>query len=223
MNQFSQILTSHTGLVFFLVSFAEQLGIPVPAAPLLIAAGALTATGASSICPALFWTTAACVMADAFWFYAGYRAKARLSQFFARSGFFRFMPPPTPNIRADLQGLLLLTTAKFLPIGTVVPIRAGTLDISPLRFLLLDVPSSVIYSGTYLLLGFVFHHQVSQLMAILQGLGRVGLLVILLGVSVYAVWEFVRRRRAQSHHARHVEPGNPSPPSHVQGSALIKS
>jgi membrane protein DedA with SNARE-associated domain len=223
MNQFSQILTSHTGLIFFLASFAEQFGIPVPAAPLLIAAGALTATGQSGLLAPVFWTTAACVLADAFWFYAGSRANASLSKFFACTGFFRFTPPSTPNVRADLQGLLLLTAAKFLPIGTVVPIRAGTLDISPLRFLLLDVPSSVIYSGTYLLLGFIFHNQVSQLMAILQGLGKVGLLVILLGVSVYVVWEFIRRRQAQSHHARHLEPGIPSSPSQVQISAPIKS
>src|SRR5260370_19990790 len=47
--------------------FAEQLGLPVPSMPLLLAAGALPGTGHLSFFASLFYAVLAAVTADSIW------------------------------------------------------------------------------------------------------------------------------------------------------------
>ena len=56
MNQITQFLISHGGLFLFVVGFAEQNGLPLPGAPWLLAAGALSASGKFSLLAAIGWT-----------------------------------------------------------------------------------------------------------------------------------------------------------------------
>jgi membrane protein DedA with SNARE-associated domain/DNA-binding NarL/FixJ family response regulator len=205
LNQIIHFLTWHGGLVLFLAVFAEQSGVPVPAAPWLLASGALAASGQLNLISAISWTATACVLADAFWFYAGHRAKARLLPLFARWHGARRAEPRITGVKATLRALRILTAAKFLPLGTLVPLRAGTLDISPLRFLLWDTPSSLIYASVYLLLGFCFHDQLERLTLIVLRLGTVGLLAVLMFVGMYVAWAFVRHNRVKPRPANNLE------------------
>ena len=41
MNEINQFLGAYGGLILFVTVFAEQSGLPIPAAPWLLAAGAL--------------------------------------------------------------------------------------------------------------------------------------------------------------------------------------
>jgi membrane protein DedA with SNARE-associated domain len=49
MTETLDFLTQHGTLVLFLAVFVEQIGIPPPAAPWLLAAGTLAGTGKMSI------------------------------------------------------------------------------------------------------------------------------------------------------------------------------
>jgi len=53
MNETLDFLTQHGSLVLAAVVFAEQIGLPLPALPFLIAAGALVGTGQMSVGMAL--------------------------------------------------------------------------------------------------------------------------------------------------------------------------
>src|SRR5437588_9335908 len=57
-------------LVFAAV-LIEQLGVPIPALPLLLAVGALAATGKFSLLAGITATAVACLLADISWFYLG--------------------------------------------------------------------------------------------------------------------------------------------------------
>ena len=57
--------------ILFLWVFAEQIGLPIPAAPALLAAGALAVGGHLHLLPALIVTLTACVLADGLWYRAG--------------------------------------------------------------------------------------------------------------------------------------------------------
>ena len=216
MSQIIQFLSWHGGLVLFLVVLAEQSGVPVPAAPLLLAAGALAANGQLNFILAITCTTTACVLADAFWFYTGHRGKARFLMLFGRWRRMRGARPRTTGIRATLRGLRILTAAKFLPLGTLVPLRAGTLDVNPLRFLLLDIPSALVYASVYLLLGYFFHHQLSQLIAIIRGLGMAGLFLVLLLAAIYATCALVRRHQVERNPGNKPEAKIPDSPPQAQ-------
>src|SRR5690242_21933051 len=64
MNDITQLLTSCGGVGVFAVVFADQAGLPVPAPPLLLAAGALVADGKLHPVLAVGMTAAATVLAD---------------------------------------------------------------------------------------------------------------------------------------------------------------
>jgi len=168
-------------------------------------------------------TTVACILADALWFYAGHRGKARFLPLFGRKYGAPRTPRQTTGARATLRSLRVLAVAKFLPLGTLVPLRAGALDISPLRFLLLDMPSSLIYGSVYLLLGFFFHRQLNQLMTIIRGLGTAGLLLALLLAGIYAAVGLVRRHQAKRNPATNPEANISDSPCQAQFQAPMKS
>ncbi len=54
-----EFLADHGAAVIFWVVFVEQLGVPLPAIPLLIAAGALVGAGKMSLATALLVPVAA--------------------------------------------------------------------------------------------------------------------------------------------------------------------
>src|SRR5215510_2597020 len=78
----------HSGSVIFLVTFLEQAGVPVPAAPFILAAGALCVTGQASAATALGATLLGCLIADLAWFYIGRRSGKRIFHFLDRFAFF---------------------------------------------------------------------------------------------------------------------------------------
>jgi len=53
MNQILLFLAEHGGAVLFVVVLAEQLGLPLPSLPWIVAAGALAADGRISLSNAL--------------------------------------------------------------------------------------------------------------------------------------------------------------------------
>src|ERR1039457_2657782 len=71
MTETSQFLVNHGPPIVFAAVFLEQMGLPLPAVPLLLAAGALSATGKFSPLLGLGVAVLACLIADTFWFYLG--------------------------------------------------------------------------------------------------------------------------------------------------------
>jgi membrane protein DedA with SNARE-associated domain len=215
MSQINQILASYGGLILFITVFTEQSGLPVPAAPMLLAAGALAAGGRLSLFAAICWAAVAALAADAIWFYVGQHGKGRLFQLFPHLHAVRQRLVKGTQACSILRGAGALTAAKFLPLGTVVPLHAGALDIRFLRFLLVDGVCSVVYANAYVLPGFFLHDQLEQVVALLQRLGVSTLLLLLIFVGGYLSYEFLKRCR------RKVSKSIPSGPTLSQASVLV--
>ena len=163
MNELTQFLMSHGGPVLFAIVFVEQAGLPLPSAPWLLAAGALSATGKLNPVLALAMTALACVVADWIWFYVGRRGGQRVLRLFCRLS----LAPNTCVGRTKglfaRHGLQALAAAKFIPgLGAVMPPLAGALGISTGRFLLLDGLGSLFYGGFYIAAGLLFHNQLQD-------------------------------------------------------------
>jgi len=69
MNEAPEFLVRHGAAVLFAAIFVEQMGVPLPAAPWLLAAGALAATGRINWFVALSAATVGSLLADLIWFY----------------------------------------------------------------------------------------------------------------------------------------------------------
>lgn len=195
MNQISQFLISNGGMFLFVVGFAEQSGLPFPGAPWLLAAGALAAGGRFSLIAAVCWAAAGCLAADAIWFHLGHRGKSRVFRVFPHLHAVRCRLQRARLTGSILHGTRMLTVAKFLPFGAVVPLHAGALEVGSLRFLLVDAFTSVIYAAVYASLGFAFHKQLEQVVAFLRKLGAVSLLLIVVLAGTYIVHWLLKRRR----------------------------
>ena len=198
MNQITQFLISHGGLFLFVIGFAEQNGLPLPGAPWLLAAGALSASGKFSLFAAIGWTAAGSVVADVIWFFLGHRGKARVFRVFPHLKSVQVRLTRATLAKTILHGTWMLTLAKFLPVGnSVVAMHAGALEVNRLRFLLVDAFASVVYAAVYSALGFAFHNQLEQVLATLQKLGTASLVVIAVVAGAYVVHWFVKHHRKQ--------------------------
>ena len=195
MNQITQSLMSYGGMLLFLVGFAEQSGLPFPGGPFLVAAGALAASGKFDLIAAVCWAATGCLAADAIWFLLGHRGKARVFRMFPHLQAVQVKLERATLAKTVLHGVRMLTAAKFLPFGTIIPMHAGALDVGRLRFLLVDAFTSVVYATVYAALGFAFHNQLEQVVAFLRELSAGCLLLIVILAGTYLVHWFLKRRR----------------------------
>ena len=196
MNQITHFIISYGGPLLFVVGFAEQSGLPLPGAPFLLAAGALAATGKFDLIAGIGWAAAGCVAADAIWFHLGHRGKPGVFRVFPHLHGVQSTPRQATLTGSILRGARVLTAAKFLPFGTIIPLHAGAMEVGSLRFLLVDAFASVVYAAVYAALGFAFHKQLEQVVTCLRKLGTVSLLLIVVLAGGYVVHWFLK------HHAK---------------------
>jgi membrane protein DedA with SNARE-associated domain len=190
----TQFLTGFGGLAVFAVVFADQAGLPVPAPPVLLAAGALAAVGKLDAILAVGLAAAAAILADSLWFCLGRKSGGRAMQVVSRWADARNISMAHTKAAMARHGLWTLTAAKFLP-GTVMPSLAGALGMSARQFLVFDGLAALFYAGCYVTAGFLFHNQVQQVMVWFDRVchGVIGLGVVL--VVGYLGYKYALRRR----------------------------
>src|SRR5260370_3339484 len=149
MSQMNEFLISHGGLFLFLIVLTDQIGLPFPAVPWLLAAGALAARGKLILLSAIYWAALGSLGADMIWFYLGQRGKTPIFRVFPDLKSRKHLAPLKLHTRFILGRLWVLTVAKFLPFGNVVSLRCGVLKVGLLRFFLIDAFSTVVYAAVY--------------------------------------------------------------------------
>jgi len=203
MNEINQFLMSHGGPLLFAVVFAEQAGLPLPAAPWLLAAGALAAGGKLNPIAGIAITALAAVIADSIWFYVGRHGGQRILHMFCRLSLARNTCVGRSQNLFARHGLQWIVAAKFLPgLGAVMPPLAGTLGMKTGRFLLLDGLGSLIYATFYFTVGFIFHNQLGQVMGMLSRFGLSALMLGLILAMGYIAFKYLRRKQRSQANAQ---------------------
>jgi len=222
MNDMTQFLMRYGGPVLFAIVFAEQAGLPLPAAPWLLAAGALSASGKLNPALAIGLTALAAVMADSLWFYVGRRGGQRVLRLFCRLSLARNSCVGRTKGLFARQGLQALVAAKFLPgLGAVMPPLAGALGMNTSRFLLFDGLGSLVYGTFYIAAGFLLRNQLRQAMALLAQLGFSALLLALVLVGGYVAFKYSRRSTTLSKGIRLENMQNPKAEVAIEDTRLI--
>lgn len=172
------------------------MGVPIPAVPWLLAAGALAAAGKFHWFMALDLSILACLIADFFWFYLGrYRGTQVLSLLCRLSLEPDSCVRKTVNLftRYGLRGIL---ASKFVPgMSTITPPLAGMSGVTAGQFLLYDGLGSLLYAGSFILLGYAFSNQITQIGAALAHIGGGLVTVIVALLFLYIAFKFWERRR----------------------------
>ena len=190
-------LLQHYGLAFVFINvLALQAGLPVPAYPTLIVTGALAARGGYSL-PALLGTAvAASLIADLSWYSLGRRVGGPVLRTLCRISL-----SPDSCVRQTEAiftrwGAQSLMVAKFIPgFASVATAMAGVLRVPLWRFVPADAIGAALWSGVAIALGYIFRNAIDDVLAVLQELGKIGLVLIVLAFVAYVFWKWLQRRR----------------------------
>jgi membrane protein DedA with SNARE-associated domain len=189
-------LVRHGPLVLFFIVLAEQLGLPLPAPPVLMAIGALAATGRFTLARGVLLTVVACLIADFVWFELGRRRGTRVLNLLCRVSLEPDSCVRTTQNTLAGRGARVLLYAKFLPgLSTVAPPVAGLIGMSAARFLVYDTLGALLWSGAYIALGYAFGPEIELVVARFSDVGGRVFVLVLLCVALYVVWKYVQRRR----------------------------
>jgi membrane protein DedA with SNARE-associated domain/rhodanese-related sulfurtransferase len=188
------VFTRHGLLALFVGVFIEQIGVPTPALPFFVLAGARAAGDASFAMKALAVGTMAAMIADACWYFAGrYFGRAVLSLLCRVS-----LSPDTCVRKSEVsfarRGATTVLLAKFLPgISLLAPPLAGALGMRLSLFLVLELAGSLLWGGSGIALGLVFHRQVQGVLTRLSDLGGQAAAVLAGAVALYVIFRLWHR------------------------------
>src|ERR1700674_2905247 len=157
MNHLLSTLAHHGYLLLCITVFAEAIGLPVPAALALVAAGAASAAKVFNAPVAVMFAAAAMLSGDCLLYTLGRHTGWSLLGILCWVS----ANPETCILRSAesfyKRGKITLVIAKFIPgINTMAPPLAGSMKMAPLLFLQLDLTGALFYATAYVGLGFLF-------------------------------------------------------------------
>lgn len=173
-----------------------QLGLPVPAYPMLVLTGALSVTGSYSAPGLLATAVLACLLADTVWYLAGRQYGGRVLRSLCRISL-----SPDSCVRQTESiftrwGERSLMVAKFLPgFASLATALAGKARVPFGRFLLFDGIGAALYAGVGIGLGLLFHDTVADVLVVLADMGRIGLMVLVGAFAVFLARKWWQRHR----------------------------
>jgi membrane protein DedA with SNARE-associated domain/rhodanese-related sulfurtransferase len=171
----------------------DQIGLPVPAVPTLIVAGAVAAGGQMSPSSLFFWSVAACLAADSGWYLVGQRYGIRVLKTLCKISLEPDSCVSQTQTRFERWGINSLVIAKFIPgLAIIAPPMAGAMRIGWPRFVLLSACGAVLWVGLYLLAGILFKSQIDGLLEHLSDFGSAagaGVVMLLAAYIAYKWWE----------------------------------
>jgi membrane protein DedA with SNARE-associated domain len=196
MEHTLRFLLENGSLVLLVFVLAEQGGLPVSAVPIMLAAGALAATGRLSLAAAIATSTIATMIPDLLWYRLGQSRGASILKLLCRVS----LEPDTCVRRTEnvfsRHGSFSLIYSKFVPgLSMAAPPLAGLFRMGLARFILFDGLGAMLWSLAYILPGYVFHRQLEGVARFLLRTG--GWLGLLIAASLggYILWRYLHRRR----------------------------
>jgi len=186
--------------VVFAWAFAVQAGVPAPAVPMLLGAGALSGSGRMDLALAVAAAMAATLGADVLWYSLGRSHGTQVLGILCR-----FSLDPDSLIRHAKERfaahrLRYLVLAKFLP--GVNPLAAGLAGAIPIRlenFLVYAAVGALLWAGAWITLGYLCAGVIGLVATRAAHLGTPLVVVIAAGLIVYVVFKYARRRRFLCH------------------------
>ncbi len=202
MPQLVELLQIYGVLIVFGIVLVEQFGLPIPAFPVLIVAGALSVDGSLSWQLCLLSAVGACLICDLFWFRAGRFYGKRILRLLCKIS---LSPDSCVNQTEDRFrrfGAKSLLVSKFVPgFNTIAAPLSGAIGTVPRQFLGYAVTGAALWSGTGILLGILFHDGVQELLDWLETAGGAALMVLAALLLLFIAVKYVERRRQRARSA----------------------
>jgi membrane protein DedA with SNARE-associated domain/rhodanese-related sulfurtransferase len=185
------------GLVIVVVNvLLDQIGLPVPAVPTLIMAGAIAADGHMPLPSLFFGSVIACLAADCGWYLIGEKYGIRVLKTLCRISLEPDSCVSQTQTRFERWGVNSLVIAKFVPgLAIIAPPMAGALRIGWPRFAFLSTCAALLWVGSALLAGILFKSQIARLLDNLNGVGSFAAAGVALLLAAYVGYKWWERSR----------------------------
>jgi membrane protein DedA with SNARE-associated domain/rhodanese-related sulfurtransferase len=195
MQHIVHLLVEYGLLAVFLNVLFDDGGLPLPAQPLLIVAGALVADGKLHLPTLWAAAVAGAFVADNGWYWIARRYGRRVLSILCRVSL-----SPDSCVRKTESlfsrvGPASLLIAKFVPgLGNVTVALCGVTRVGIWLFLPLELGAAMLHTGAAIFLGLLFHDAAAAVINTLGALGEYGLVLIGLALVVYLSYRWWERR-----------------------------
>jgi membrane protein DedA with SNARE-associated domain/rhodanese-related sulfurtransferase len=180
----------------------QQIGLPIPAVPTMMVAGALAAAGRLNGPGAFVLSMLASLVADLAWFWAGRRFGYPVLRLLCRVSL-----SPDACVRQtegifERWGFFSVVLSKFVPgFSTVAPPIAGALHMPIAAFTVASLASAALWVGAAMGTGYLFAAQIEQLLAWMSGHVIYAVATVAVVIALYIAVKGWQRWRL----ARHVD------------------
>lgn len=182
------------GLVFLNV-LALQAGLPLPAYPTLLVAGALAASGGTPVYQLVGVGVAGALIADTGWYIAGRRFGLRILSTLCRVSLSQDSCVRQTESIFQRFGPSSMLVAKFVPgFASVATALAGAIRLNYLKFVAFDTVGASLWVGVGVGLGYLFRNAIGDVMNELSSLGEYGVVLIVVVFALWIVVKWLRRR-----------------------------
>lgn len=181
--------------IVFCAVFIEQLGLPIPAQPFLVAAGALSISGQFSVMAVFLIAFIASTISDTLWYLAGRQYGQHVVRLLCRLSLSPDYCVRETEIGYERWGRMTLVIGKFIPgVSTIARPLAGAMKMEWTDFLALNGIGTLLWIAAGVLAGMLFHSQVLMLIESLDTIGAAGAEILLTLFAGYVAIKWIRRR-----------------------------
>ena len=190
------LMARHGYALTFTLLLAEAVGLPFPAAIALVAAGAAVAAHALWGPYVVVAAVTALLLGDTIQFWLGRYMGWALLGFLCRVS----INPETCILRSAesfyKRGKLTLIVAKFIPgVNTMAAPLAGSMKMRFWQFLRLDFAGALVYSLTYLSIGYLSRDFLAAVLRGFHAAGQAMEAVVVAAIAIYAIYRVVQYSR----------------------------
>ena len=196
MTEAVDFVQRHAHVLLFVWIFIDQIGVPIPAVPLLLAAGALAGAGKASLVTTVGLAVMASLLADLVWFSLGRRRGHHVLTWLCRIT----LEPDSCIRRTEemfvARGLQAFLVTKFLPgLNAVAAALAGVVGVRAGRFLTYATAAGLLWAGSWTGVGYFFSAAMLQLVSDAAHVGVPLVALIAVVLAAYVVFKYAKRRR----------------------------
>jgi len=182
-------------IVFFNV-LVQQIGLPVPAVPTLVVAGALAADGQLPPAALFLWSVVACLMADCGWYFIGQTYGIRVLKLLCQISLEPDSCVSQTQTRFERWGINSLVVSKFIPgLAIIAPPLAGAMRIGWGRFIALSAAGAALWVGTAMAVGALFRAQIAMMLRHVGAIGSAAALMLGGALAIYIGYKWWERTR----------------------------
>jgi membrane protein DedA with SNARE-associated domain/rhodanese-related sulfurtransferase len=196
MTELLQFVIRHGYMLVFAWVLVEQAGLPVPSAPLLLAAGALSGMHQMHLGIAITFATLGALVSDSMWYEIGQLKGVRVLQFLCRISLEPDSCVRRSQVSFGRNGPRVLLGAKFVPgLSAMAAPLAGIIRMGWRKFLLFDAIGVLAWVGAFMITGYAFSGDLERVAARAAYLGEWLFVLLLSGFAGYILWKFYNRQK----------------------------